>query len=365
MKSFLQVFGHEPQIVADAPGRVNLLGEHTDYNDGFVLPTAIGQRTRVALATSAGERFTLHSTRIGHPVSFTLDDPPAEHHASYVFGCLKLLQARGVRVPALNLHVSSDVPIGVGLSSSAALEVAFLRALRALLSLDLDDVAIARLGQRAEIEFAGVNCGIMDQMAASLADEGSMLFLDTRTLERRLLPFPPNAELLVVDSGVPRSLAESGYNRRRAECEEACRLLGVAALRDVTDPAALDGLPEPLQRRARHVVSENARVLEAAQQVDPGRFGMLMDESHASLRDDYEVSVPELDRLVAALQGHGAVYGARLTGAGFGGACVALCHRGQAAVAGREVVDGCRRSGVAAAILVPAAAASSDGPAHG
>jgi len=363
MKSFLQVYGCEPRVVADAPGRVNLLGEHTDYNDGFVLPTAIGQRTRVALAAADSERFTLYSTRIDRSVSFTLDDPPSEHHASYVFGCLKLLQAAGVTVPALNLHVDSDVPMGVGLSSSAALEVACLRALRTFLSLDLDDVAIARLGQRAEIEFAGVNCGIMDQMAASLADEGSMLFLDTRTLQRRLLPFPPGAELLVVDSGVPRSLAESGYNQRRAECEEACRLLGVTALRDVADPAALDGLPEPLRRRARHVVSENARVLEAAREVDACRFGMLMDASHASLRDDYEVSVPELDRLVAALQRHRSVHGARLTGAGFGGACVALCHRGQAAVAGREVVDGCRRSGLAAAMLVPATAASTGGPA--
>jgi galactokinase len=353
VKSFLQVYGEPPAVVADAPGRVNLLGDHTDYNDGFVLPTAIPQRTRVAVAAADGDRFTLYSTRMDESLSFTLDEPPAAHHASYVFGCLKLVAQRGATVPPMNLHVDSDVPMGVGLSSSAALEVACLRALRTLLSLDLDDVEVARLAQRAEIEYAGVNCGIMDQMAASLADRQAMLFLDTRTLARTLVPLPADTELLVVDSGVARSLAESGYNRRRAECEEACRLLGVAALRDVPDAAAVDRLPAPLRARARHVVSENARVVEAAQGVGAARFGTLMNESHASLRDDYEVSVPALDRLAEALQRHPSVYGARLTGAGFGGACVALCRRGEAPAAGRDVVARAVPGSAATRVLVP------------
>jgi galactokinase len=245
--------------------------------------------------------------------------------------------ALGVDVPNLDIHVHSDVPMGVGLSSSAALEVATLRALRELLALDIDDVRIARMAQRAEIDFAQVNCGIMDQMASSLADESHMLFLDTRTLERKLVPLPPDAEILVIDSGLSRSLAASAYNTRRAECEAAARALGVPALRDVDDMARVDALDEPQRSRARHVVSENARVLRAVEGVDAATFGSLMNDSHASLRDDYEVSVPELDRLVELLQAHPSVHGARLTGAGFGGACVALCRAGAASRAGAEV----------------------------
>jgi galactokinase len=365
MKTFLESCGQPPDAVAEAPGRVNLLGDHTDYNDGFVLPTAIPQRTRVsvAVAVDAGDRFTLYSTSLDQSTVFTLETPPVEHHASYVFGCLKLLQGtRGVTIPPLKIHVDSTVPMGVGLSSSAALEVACLRVMRTLLSLDLDDVEIARLAQRAEIGYAGVNCGIMDQMASSLADEDSMLFLDTRTLARELLPFPSDAELLVLDSGVTRSLAESGYNRRRAECETACGLLQVAALRDVPDAAAVEGLPGPLRRRARHVVSENARVLEAARGVGAERFGVLMNQSHASLRDDYEVSVAEVDRLVDLLQRHPAVYGARITGGGFGGACVALCRTGQRGRVAGEVLETARQAGLRPALLVPPAIAVDDPP---
>jgi galactokinase len=217
--------------------------------------------------------------------------------------------------------------------------VATLRALRALLALDLDDVALARLAQQAEIEDAGVRCGIMDQMAASLAHVGEMLFLDTRSLRRRVLPLPAGSELLVLDSGVARTLYGSGYNTRRGECEAAARALGVKALRDVASVADVEKLPEPLRRRARHVVSENARVLQAVEALRPDAFGALMNASHASLRDDFEVSTPALDRLVALLQVHDAVFGARLTGAGFGGACVALC-RARTAVGVADVVLG-------------------------
>jgi len=353
MSGFDDIFSAAPEAVADAPGRVNLLGEHTDYNDGFVLPIAITQRTRVAMRRSGEDHFSLHAAELQNTVSFKLGEPPADHFASYVYGCLMLLRARGVDVPPLQIHVESQVPMGVGLSSSAALEVATLRCLRQLLRIELDDVLIAQLAQRAEIEFAGVNCGIMDQMASSLADTQRALLLDTRSLERRVVELPPGASVLVLDSGVARTLAGSGYNERRAQCEEASRLLGVKSLRDVTDVAMLESLPELLKRRARHVVTENARVVQAVGCATPEHFGELMNASHASLRDDYEVSTPELDRLVALLQQQSDVYGARLTGAGFGGACVALCRTGSEREVGAAVLERYNDSGQRGAVLVP------------
>lgn len=327
-------------VQASAPGRVNLLGEHTDYNDGFVLPIAIPQRTTVALTRNGtASEFAVRTGAFEGEARFSFGTPPTEQFATYVYGCIAGLGARGVHVPGLDIGVDSQVPMGVGLSSSAALEVATLRALRDLLALNLDDVAIALLAQRAETEYAGVHCGIMDQMASSLADSGSMLFLDTRTLDRRLLPLPPGSGLLVLDSGISRSLANTAYNRRRAECQEAARLLGVESLRDVGGIAALDALPETLRRRARHVTTENARVLRAREGVDAAEFGRLMNASHASLRDDFEVSIEPLDRLVALLQSDPGVYGARLTGAGFGGACVALCQAGHERAVARRVLS--------------------------
>jgi galactokinase len=245
------------------------------------------------------------------------------------------------------------VPIGSGLSSSAALEVATLRGLRSLLSLEIDDVRIAHLGQQAEIQYAGVECGIMDQMASSLADTEHMLFLDTRTFERRVLPFPTGAEIVVIDTGVPRTLAASGYNQRRSECEEAARQLGVKALRDIIDPQAVEALPEPLRRRARHVITEDNRVLEVLQGVSAQRFGELMNASHTSLRNDYEVSITALDTLVAILQQTSGVFGARLTGAGFGGATVALVTTRQAKAIAQDVLERYNHNGYAGRILVP------------
>jgi galactokinase len=357
MSGFEEVFGVPPQATGEAPGRVNLLGEHTDYNDGFVLPIAIAQRTRVAMRSNREARFALHAQGQGETVHFTLDAPPAAHFASYVYGCLVLARDRGAVVPPLQIHVESDVPMGVGLSSSAALEVATLRCLRALLGLSFDDVLIAQLAQRAEIDYAGVNCGIMDQMASSLADTGRALLLDTRSLERRFVELPAGSAVLVIDSGVARSLAASGYNQRRAECEEAARLLGVASLRDVPDVQALAALKGVLLRRARHVVSENARVLRAVACAGPQEFGELMNASHASLRDDYEVSTPELDRLVALLQAQEGVWGARLTGAGFGGACVALCRTQALARVADAVLEQYRAAGYEGTVLVPPQAA--------
>jgi galactokinase len=350
---FERIFGTPPEAVADAPGRVNLLGEHTDYNDGFVLPIAIAQRTRVAMRRTAGPASSLHAKGQGETVQFTLATAPPQHFASYVYGCLVLARSRGVELPALQIHVDSDVPMGVGLSSSAALEVATLRCLRQLLGLDFDDVLIAQLAQRAEIEHAGVNCGIMDQMASSLADTTRALLLDTRSLERRFVDLPSGTAVLVVDSGVARTLAGSGYNERRAQCEEAARRLGVASLRDVQDVRRLDALPDLLKRRARHVVTENARVLQAVACRSPQEFGDLMNASHVSLRDDYEVSTRELDQLVALLQQQPGVYGARLTGAGFGGACVALCDAARVHEAGTAAVARYNAAGHGGRVVVP------------
>ena len=357
MKLFNTVFGGPPEAVATAPGRVNLLGEHTDYNGGFVLPIAIAQQTCVAMRRNAQAHFVLHAADLSRTFRFTLAETAVEHFASYIFGCLKLVQSHGVVVAPLDIYVSSDVPMGVGLSSSAALEVATLRCLRRLLDLSFDDVLIAQLAQQAEIVYAGVHCGIMDQMASSLATTDCALFLDTRTLERRSVPIPAGSAVLVLDSGVARSLSASGYNDRRRECEEAAKLLGKPALRDVVQLEDLAVLPETLRRRARHVVTENARVLQASTGVTTAAdFGQLMNASHASLRDDFEVSTDALDHLVGLLQAHPAVYGARLTGAGFGGACVALCRSEAIPELAKSVLAQYQSAGHCGKQLVPALA---------
>jgi galactokinase len=347
-------FGGAPEALASAPGRVNLLGEHTDYNDGFMLPVATPQRTSVALARSQDDRHHFYSGTLDGNVSFVAKGGSApQGFGSYIEGCIRLIEAMGVEVPPLRVFVTTNLPVGSGLSSSAALEVAMLRALRQLLGFELDDVKLAQIAQRAEIDYAHVNCGIMDQMASSLCDERSMLFIDARTLEHRLVQMPPDTELIVIDSGMPRTLAASKYNERRAECEEASRKLGVQALRDVTDPAAVEQLPDVLRRRARHVVLEDLRVLEAAEGVSAERFGELMNASHDSLRDDYEVSIPELDQLVTALRATPGVLGARLTGAGFGGACVALCRAGKAGQAAQAALSTYNKDGRQGRILIP------------
>ncbi len=360
MLTLATFFGGPPQVHASAPGRVNLLGEHTDYNDGFMLPVATPQRTEVAMSVSSDAQFHLYSATLDESVEFPADGHPPQGFASYIDGCIRLLGAEGVQVPPLRVYVSTELPVGAGMSSSAALEVATLRALRSLLAIDLDDVRLARIAQRAEVEYAKVNCGIMDQMAASLADQRHMLFIDARSLEYRLQALPADSELIVIDSGVARTLAASKYNERRAECEEAARQLGVAALRDVADPAAVEALAGPYRQRARHVVRENLRVLEAAAGVSAARFGALMDASHASLRDDYEVSIPQLDELAASLRATPDVFGARLTGAGFGGACVALCREGSAQAAAAAALARYNATGKHGRILIPVPAQGGD-----
>lgn len=354
VRGFMRTYRCAPAHVCAIPGRVNLLGEHTDYNDGFVLPTVIPQQTAVAFGRSKDAHFTFASADMAEIIHW---DGLAAHipigFASYIAGCVLMAREAGVVVPPFELYVQSDVPMGAGLSSSAALEVAVLRGLSQWLQHALSPEQQALLAQQAERRYAGVQCGVMDQFACSLAQPGYMLFLDTRSLEWRLCDLPSETELVVLDSGIPRRLAESGYNERRASCEAAAQMLGVAALRDVTTVAQLTDLPEPLLKRARHVVTENQRVLDALTCKDPAAFGRLMNESHASLQYDYEVSTSRLDDLVAILQALPDVFGARLTGAGFGGACVALVRAGTGAHVARAALETYSNMGGAGRALVP------------
>ena len=363
MTDFATLFGCRPVVAADAPARVNLIGEHTDYNGGFVLPTAIPQRCRVELAPRP-DRTVLVWSSSGHaaagPLNYTLGaESSGRCWLDYVQGVTQVLAADGHVLRGFSARIDSAVPLGSGLSSSAALAVSLMRALRAAFELELDDVRIARLGQRSENEFVGAMVGIMDPMAASLADEGTALFLDSRTLQFERVPLPAGAELVVIDSGVAHNHVAGDYNSRRAECERACDLLRVPQLRDLgtADLPRLDALPEPLRCRARHVIAENDRVraaVEAMRSGDLHRLGELFHASHASMRDDYEVSVPEIDRLVESARQDGDVFGARLTGGGFGGAVVILARRGTGRPAAERIAAAySRRTGQTPRILVP------------
>ncbi len=330
-------------VRASAPGRVNLIGEHTDYNDGFVLPLAIRQRVSVEIRRRTDAEVHAWSSASGAAAPFRLGEEARRGDWSdYVAGVTQELAADGHRLPGFDLSVASDVPLGSGLSSSAALLVAILRGLRELAGLALDPVGIARLARRAENGLVGAEVGIMDQMACSLATTDEAVHLDCRDLSYERIPLTRRAEIAIVHSGVEHAHASGGYNERRAECEEACGLLGVASLRDVGrhDLAAVAALPEPYGRRVRHVVSENERVGEAVAAIrgdDAERLGSLFAASHASMRDDYEISTPEVDRLVAIAAGDRRVFGARLTGGGFGGSVVLLAEPGTAAAAATEI----------------------------
>lgn len=349
------------EVRAEAAGRVNLIGEHTDYNGGFVLPTAIPQRTAIALTPRADDLVRLTSSNIG-PESHQYrlgHEAPGRGWIDYVQGVTKFAVEAGCELRGFEAQVSSTVPIGSGLSSSAALEIAVLRALDAAFGLGLDAVQMARIGQRAENELVGAQTGIMDQMAAGLADQGTALFLDTRSLTYEQVPLPPDAELVVINSGVSHQHANGDYNTRFRECQEAARLLGVPQLRDVglADLPRADALPEPLNRRARHVVTEDDRVLEAVAAMRAGDLaglGQLFYASHVSMRDDYLVSVPEVDLLVELGRADPDVHGARLTGGGFGGSVVMLARRGRAAAAAARIATTyAARSGRQPTVLVP------------
>ena len=362
-EQFAGLFGIAPMVVSSAHGRVNLIGEHTDYNGGFVLPTLIPQATTAALAPSSGRRVRVWSRELSEDSSlreFHLGDEEAgQGWLDYVQGVTVALRTGGFDLGGFDLALASDVPLGSGLSSSAALEVSVLRALRRLFGLDFDDVALAKLGRAVETDFVGAPIGIMDQMASSLAVVGEALFVDTRTLQTEPVAVPLDAELVVINSGVAHHHAHGDYRTRRAECERAASLLGVAELRDVGvgDLPRVLSLPPPLDRRVRHVVTENQRVLDAVAAMragDAAALGALFDASHASQRDDYECSVPEVDQLVAIAQADAAVFGARLTGGGFGGSIVGLVRAGEgAAVAARVAGQYSGNSGRLATVLVP------------
>jgi galactokinase len=346
---------------ASAPGRVNLIGEHTDYHEGFVLPCAIPQRTEATVRVRSDRRVRAWSAEMGpDPVEFTIgEETRGAGWGIFVQGLTWVLGQDGMAVGGFDLRLRSDVPLGSGLSSSAALEVAVLRAVRAAFDLPLTDAALARAAQRAEVEFVGAPVGIMDQMASSLAGEREALFLDTRTLQFERVPLPGSLELVVIDSGVAHQHAGGDYVTRRRESEEAARLLGVACLRDV-DPEPIPGLarlPPLLARRARHIITENARVLAARAALLEGdlvRLGELFTASHASMRDHYEISVPAVDLLVNLAEAHPRVFGARMTGGGFGGAVVIAAATGAGAGVARDVSAAyARQAGREAAVLLP------------
>ena len=362
---FQAAFGRVPTVRTDAPGRVNLIGEHTDYNGGFVLPIAIPQRCRVAVAAREDGTVRAISRERGEQgvVEYKLGrEAPGREWLDYLQGVTAILSADGHALRGFEIGIASDVPLGSGVSSSAAFEVSVLRALRELFGLRYDDVALARLGQRVENEFVGARVGIMDQLAASLADERAALFVDTRTLAAERVAMPDGVELVVINSGVSHSNVGGEYNTRRAECEAACAALGIRELRDIgmADLSRIDALPEPLNRRARHVVTENARVLATVDAMRAGnveQMGRLFSESHASMRDDYAVSVDEIDLLVSLAEANPDVIGARLTGGGFGGSIVALAKAGVAGDVARWVGgEYARRSGRTPTVLVPSGA---------
>lgn len=326
---FREQFGGEPDVLVRSPGRVNLIGDHTDYNDGFVLPMAIDRALWIAARRRADR--TVHVTTEDAPEA-VLDLDHLEHRrgewTEYVIGVAWSLAAGGHHTPGWEGALASDIPIGAGLSSSAALELAVSRVFAVLSGSSWEAAAVAQLAQRAENEWVGMACGIMDQLVVATAEEGAALLIDCRSLVRTPVPMPGGVSVLIVDSGTRRSLVESAYNDRRAACERAAAVLGVVALRDV-DLGAVERAPldAVTMRRARHVVEENRRVLDFAGHLRRGDViaaGGLMTASHASLRDDFEVSTPALDALATALVASDGCFGARLTGAGFGGCLVAL-----------------------------------------
>jgi galactokinase len=361
--AFESRFGRSPAAVAAAPGRVNLIGEHLDYNEGHVLPVAIDRNVMVAFAPRQDGQVGLYSLDFEQESAFDLEDigkDPEAPWSDYVRGVAWALREGGHRLSGLDAALQGDVPVGSGLSSSAALEVAALGAFEAVSGLRLDRRDLALLGQRAENGFVGVACGIMDQMAAALSRAGHALLIDCRSLEHEAVPLPLGASgsgggaslsLVVADSGVRRALLDSQYNLRRQECQQAAELLAAAiagrpvtALRDVRpeDLARHGGaLPPNLLRRARHVVEEERRVLlsvEALRTGDVEAFGDMLNASHRSLRDDYEVSCPELDLLVELAWAQPGVLGSRLTGAGFGGCTISLVRAEAVEAFGEGVV---------------------------
>ncbi|MFM2589018.1 galactokinase [Vibrio sp. TBV020] len=334
--SFEQVLGYAPSHFVQAPGRVNLIGEHTDYNDGFVLPCAINYQTMVAAAKRDDNIVRVVSVDYGNEtdefditqeITFQQD----KMWSNYIRGVVKCLIGRGYEFKGADISVSGNVPQGAGLSSSAALEVVIGQTFKVLYNLDISQAEIALNGQQAENEFVGCNCGIMDQMISAEGQENHAMLLDCRSLETTAVSMPEDMAVVIINSNKKRGLVDSEYNTRREQCEEAARIFGVKALRDVTIEqfnTKVNELDELVAKRARHVITENDRTLEAAEALrnhDMKRMGELMAESHASMRDDFEITVSEIDTLVEIVKEEiGEQGGVRMTGGGFGGCIVSV-----------------------------------------
>ena len=332
---FEEAYGSAPSGIWSAPGRVNLIGEHTDYNEGFVLPLAIDRWVRIAARPRSDGRVTVHSVDLNDEGSFSLggQGEPSREWIDYVRGIAWALQDAGRTLTGFDAVLSGDVPVGAGLSSSAALEMAAARAFAAVSGFEWEPVAMARAGQRAENLWMGVNCGIMDPLVSVGGQAGHAILIDCRSLGMQPVPLPKDVSVVVLDTTTRRQLVGSEYNERRDQCAKAAAACGASSLRDV-DPAQLEAsrgaMDEATFRRARHVVSENERTLRAAEAMrasDAALLGRLMNESHRSLRDDFEVSTRALDAMVESARSAPGCHGARLTGAGFGGCVVALVDR--------------------------------------
>jgi len=333
LQTFAARFEQPPTLLARAPGRVNLIGEHTDYNDGFVLPAAIDRAIYVAARPRADWLVRLVSVDFDDETTFALDalaDPALPAWSKYPRGSIWWLREHGYDVPGFDAVIGGDIPIGAGLSSSAAVEVVMLELGLALAGREMAQVQKALAGVEVEHEFIGMPCGVMDQMASALGVKDHALLIDCRSLETKTIPLPAGVSVVILDTAKKRGLVDSEYAARRAQCEQAAAILGVPALRDATLEqleAAKDQLGDVLYRRAKHVITENRRVLVVAMALRAGGLktvGDALRDSHASLRDDYEVSAPELDIMSELANAQPGCWGARMTGAGFGGCAVAL-----------------------------------------
>jgi galactokinase len=352
---FAYRFGRVP-TVSRAPGRVNLIGEHTDYNDGFVMPAALEFATLAAASPRPDRRLRVYSMIMDETREFELDSPPAAaagDWADYILGVALMLEKSERRLSGTDLVVWTDVPLGAGLSSSAALEVSCAHALLTAAGLPFEPIETAKICQRAENDFVGMRCGVMDQYISCRGVAGHALLIDCRSLASRNVAIAPNLRILVANSMVRHQHAGGEYNARREACEEGVRLLSrslgpIKALRDVTADqleANRSKLPDLIYRRCRHIVTENARVLEAERALEAGDFvacGQAMNRSHVSMRDDFEITCPEVDTLVGLAQTLEGVYGSRMTGGGFGGCTVSLVEASAIERATRMMIDGYR-----------------------
>jgi len=344
---------------AHAPGRINLIGEHTDYNDGLVMPIALRLGVTVRSRARADARVELSTDAPVTPAEASYEIGAETRDETWVDrarGVTAILARDGFPVRGFEAEIRSDLPLGAGLGSSAALAIALLRSVSELFTLGLDDRAVVRIAHAAETEFSGARAGLLDQLASVYGRQSEALLIDMRDQRTQPIPLPASIELAVIDSGSRHEHATGGYNQRRAECEEACRHLGIGSLRELEGrplDAVLERLPTPLDRRVRHVLTENARVREAALALaahDERALGDLLAAAQRSLRDDYEVSTPELDRLVELARGAGA-FGARLVGGGFGGSIIALTERDRGRRLAAQVLDGYRGAGRLVAVV--------------